>query len=670
MEARPIAAAALLAFAVAATTAHRLLHFPEPPRSVRLIGQFPVLASTGSTTIASFPATIRTTARARTLSLRRTTLVPGEEERFIPDPYLLRTDDDPAGDSYGGALNQLRAAQFALAEAREREAGGPPFAPSGDPVAAQRSVEQLEAEVLALETAAANEKRKRPRPEAPLVQRASLLVLLRDGACRTQDGRCEEEVEQLLERNRLQVRSGIPEISLLFVVSTDPASATNDGEAARLHALVARLEESDLVQAAAQNLLLGSDFLPQQFPTVSRDWYTSDALSLSSFPQAWNFRSAMTRVDVGVLDRGFLKRKDIDVGRLNTAPCTDTSVDNHGTYMAGVIGATFDNAIDTDGGAPLVNLVGCAVKPPVTCDREGLSGLQQQLCLKKAAFSEFIEGLRLLLKHARIVNASLSYQWVDLTAVTTNDADLRKIVSAQGTIVRDLMVANSDAILVSSSGNDRGAPAAWASPFNWAALEAASPAPNIIVADAVCPDGVPLSRSNLGGSIKVIAHSIPAAFTPTTAATKVFDFASDTSGAAAMVTAVVAMIRSIEPTLRPAAVKMRLGIVGTTVPTLQAYCAVSSCFAKPKVVLADMNGQNGITGDDFVLLKREYQFAKSRALPDVNGDGFRNQCDAKFLRGDLNDDGCIDKDDLEILLAEWKNLTEQEKGFYRDNFEH
>lgn len=643
MDVRPIAGV-FLAVTVGAPLVF-LLGGHTPTRTARLVERFPELARACPIVPAESTSYMTTTRHKGKLAFV------GGEQPFIPDPYLRR-DGALGGDSYDRGLQALLAAEIELMRRRENLVADESAALHGKPVdirGAQRYVAEWAVRVQDLEEAVADAKRERPRMTEPLVQRNRLMVLFRDDA----DA---EQIAELLAHHRLIVQSGLPEISLFFVVSADPPSITSDGEAARLHALVQRLKTSDLVEAAAQNLLLGGDFIPGPNKPKARNWFDpNDPLTNSSFPQAWNFIGAMRNVTtVGVLDKGFLDstkdRRDIEVHRSTTPPC-GTKPDFHGTFMAGVIGAKFDNKIDTDGGSPSVYVIGCGVEPPGNCNDPNLAASQRDICINSRALDKFICGLdHLLGLGIQLINASISYKWSGI-GVDTDKPAIRNIVSNHGEIVRKLMAKRGQAILVASSGNDNGASATWASPFNWAALGATSPAENIIVADAVDVGGVPLPTSNVGGTIRVIAHAIPASIEPNT---RTVDFASGTSGAAALVTATVAMMRSIDPNVSPADIKIRLGIVrDSAVPLLQAYPAIRQCLAKPDEILADLDGRDGITDVDFEAFKRIYTAVRKHTLPDFNGDRVHDERDAKFLREDLNADGTVDKKDLEVMIAAW-----------------
>ncbi|MCL4534081.1 MAG: PKD domain-containing protein, partial [Bacteroidetes bacterium] len=106
-------------------------------------------------------------------------------------------------------------------------------------------------------------------------------------------------------------------------------------------------------------------------------------LEASRFPQAWNLLETIVRknnsVETGIIDGGFEQSHPDLQGRLTVDPlctdylissdrCTGNNLNDHGTHVAGIIGATYDNpaadpteaghSLGVSGGNPVARMVG------------------------------------------------------------------------------------------------------------------------------------------------------------------------------------------------------------------------------------------------------------------------------------------------------------------------
>jgi subtilisin family serine protease len=81
-------------------------------------------------------------------------------------------------------------------------------------------------------------------------------------------------------------------------------------------------------------------------------------LELMRVPQLWNFNHAVTKQGssaiIGVLDDGFnIAHPDL----LYLQNLSPGAWANHGTHVAGTIGAAYNNSVDVDGVNPFAGLV-------------------------------------------------------------------------------------------------------------------------------------------------------------------------------------------------------------------------------------------------------------------------------------------------------------------------
>jgi len=148
----------------------------------------------------------------------------------------------------------------------------------------------------------------------------------------------------------------------------------------------------------------------------------------------------------------------------------------------------------------------------------------------------------------KVLNVSLSYYWMSSVGINPDEnAFFRYMIRQHGLYAQILarLAEDNGIIIVSAAGNDssplkvRDFKAMWASPFNWAAMNAgvlADPAKNILVTEAVDRTGSRAHFSNVGGHI-----SAPGVLILSTAAAGADSYAvmSGTSQAAHHISALV-----------------------------------------------------------------------------------------------------------------------------------
>jgi len=323
----------------------------------------------------------------------------------------------------------------------------------------------------------------------------------------------------------------------------------NDHEA--FDALLATLREDPRIAAAAQDVEITTTMepRPQSGVTHAQGWaWGSPAadgnwgLELSRAPQMWNLNAALEKrgvvVDTGVVDTGF-KNGHLDLALVIFPPNT---AKDHGTHVAGTIGATFDNGRGVDGMNPFARLWG-----------------------KAPTFGDFMlwgqvmfEGYRFLAANVpgiSVVNMSLAYNWRKAGVDTDQSLAARQVASNHGQVFNALLdlqeLTGRAPILVAAAGNDS-APgvqqARWASPMCNAALEHGNA--NIIVVESVSlAPGSPGSAtrsafSNLDGHI-----AAPGDIIVSTTASIPYNAMSGTSMAAPHVSGLIGYLLALDPSL-------------------------------------------------------------------------------------------------------------------------
>jgi Subtilase family len=524
---------------------------------------------------------------------------------MIIDPMLRPRNGDPNAESrYDQALNALIEAQRRLSQALDSRSD-----PAVDIDTLRNDVKAAEATAVAA------------RPSVwstPVIEARTLLLLFHKTATPAQ-------IAGVLLKHRLNVLSSVPDISF-FVVDVADGGGGGDEigspelESSLLWARIRELEQEESgLQTAVVNLPLHGMTIPSQ-----PQWAAGNpSLVLSRFPQAWNFEKAIDRrnhiVDVGVVDEGFANADA-------QTPVTDLPMtfppgcfgggSSHGTQVAGVAGATWGNAMGTDGAAPHVNLVGCVA--PTAADMAGT-----------------LNTLFTNASTVRVINASLGYNWNGPTTTAMQD-----VAAGHGAIVRAAMQNHSDVMLVSSAGNDCdnrpncADPATFASPFNWAALGPSAdlpPSENIIVVQALDSNMTRLPLSNVSPMIGAIGEGLQTVFGSGSFGV----MGSSTSAATPLVTATVAMMLELETGLSISDIKTNLGIPGGK---LDAFKALLASSRTPDKDLADRTGDGNVDLQDFAIFKASFH---------------RPAADQNFDQCDFDGDGDVDLDDLKVMMRAW-----------------
>jgi Subtilase family len=485
------------------------------------------------------------------------------------------------------------------------------------------------------------------------VEQGTILVLFRKSS--------PQERTEVLRRHGLIERSQLTDIPLYItqIVSASP-SQTAEGLATRVRALVESLRKEGIVETAVQNVLLGGQSIPR--PTIPpREWLKTgtnnefvDPLVVSGFPATWNLNDAVSRtqafIDVGVLDVGFTLHEpnDLDIEMV----CSEQPVDEHGTIVASIIGAKFDNGEGIDGAAPFARLHGCAPKLRELENAE-VAGIQEAdlpMLRRKVAFDAYLAGLeKLLSRNMRVVNASIGYNWGEFVIRPSTDKRVQDLVESQGKMVRAVLRRHSHAVVVSAAGNDCRQvsnpcdPAMWTSPINWAGLNTADPAPNVIVVQGLDRTRAKLAMSNVEAMIAAVGEGVPAI----TAAVKNADGTitdvvgtcpTGTSCAAPLITAAVAQLLSVNQTLTASEIRQHLGITPGSTPELKAIAAMRASFAGFSRTVCDYDLNTRVELADFERFKTDFR-APANAQP--------------FCRSDFDGDGDVDAADLTIMMDVW-----------------
>lgn len=273
-------------------------------------------------------------------------------------------------------------------------------------------------------------------------------------------------------------------------------------------------------------------------------------------PQAWNLnrqlRLTAPVVRTGVLDVGFEYQHEDLAGRFDMVGTPRRAA--HGTGVAGVIGAGFDDGKGVDGVNPFTRLVLAATPSASASELISLGGAAWGL------FELIRDGAGL-----RVVNLSLGYNWSKASPPisTERDAAARRRADQDGELIARELILLHDLIsglpvIVSAGGNDHQVSPAdtaeYASPFNNAALRQGAAAIIVVEADRAMRVGESVSyaraaASNPGGHL-----SAPGERVGILRGLSPHDYAVDSGSslAAPYVSGVAGLLYALEPGLAAA----------------------------------------------------------------------------------------------------------------------
>lgn len=517
-----------------------------------------------------------------------------------------------------------------------------------------------------------------------------------------------KSIQALLERARVTIVGGVPEIGLLVVrVAPEAPSVPLIGK----NAPFVNLRNDDTTRLLhAANLLHGDKYVvavsPDTFLSASRipvpanpackgknglgnelEWSWdhncandgNHGVKAARFPQAWNLIGDSSEIKilpkVGVLDLGFFKHADLSfqIHGVNQGGGTGTGP-NHGTHVLGTIGARFNNGSGIDGCLPAAHFIACPV--PTALDPQGdIPATYRSISHVIASFFDLIR------KHddLKVVNISLAYNWHKFGINPNANETAQELVKSQGVYVRSLAdyARERGVIIVSAAGNDCGGAnfkdidAQWASPFNWAAFnpgpEGQPPASNIIVVESLDRDGKRSWFSNVGGHLSAHGEDVLS----TIAANDGYAAMQGTSMAAPHVTALVGLMYAYNPKLGIndvlSVLNLRRGNASETAAALDAFAVLTRCHDKQRVLLDladfDHNGKvDEADADAFnAALKEVSDVAMGGTFKnDLNRDGVVDKNEAHFSRFDLNGSGTLSDAPADKRELFGKSLSDRE----------
>lgn len=213
-----------------------------------------------------------------------------------------------------------------------------------------------------------------------------------------------------------------------------------------LHNLANQLMERDIVYSA--RLSVGSGLSPTStLPNDPRwdNWNEAGGNNWGQIavgaPLAWTYREMMRDINVLVMDNGFYKHHE-DLTFNNRY--ANMSQETHGTHVAGIIGAGFDDGVGISGMAPKARLYGFEVYYDI-CITDKLDVLQYYVQHRNVRVANFSMGFESLEFAATRGNLNAQYRLAEFTKYY--EERLLEIINA------DDESLNNDFVFVTSAGN-------------------------------------------------------------------------------------------------------------------------------------------------------------------------------------------------------------------------
>jgi subtilisin family serine protease len=408
-----------------------------------------------------------------------------------------------------------------------------------------------------------------------------------------------DEANDLLRSFDAEIVGGIggtsdaPGVLMLRVSSAD-----HDDLAADL----AALRDDDRVAVAVQDAGLGADRITDTAGSATGwTWETQVpqggnwGLELCRVPQLWNLMEAVEKerwragdrsydfVPTGVIDIGFAAgHEDLSLVSWSGA----MGENHHGTHVAGIVGADFDDGVGIDGVNPFSHLLAArpgfettTVEDSVVVSFGGILDVLRSM----AAASDGPDAER---PRPWVVNMSLGFGWASNQIDPDRSAAAQSLVRAKAEVLRAAWQALGATglrlpLVVVSAGNDSDAgfgvqDARFNSPMTHAAtvLEV----PGIVVVEAVARDGAAPGQatragfSNVGGHVSAPGQSVLGPVLDG------YGSLSGTSMAAPFVAGVAGFLLAIEPALtndelETLLVENAVAVGGAARPRVDAYAA-------------------------------------------------------------------------------------------------
>ncbi|MBN1164655.1 MAG: S8 family serine peptidase [Candidatus Krumholzibacteriota bacterium] len=231
------------------------------------------------------------------------------------------------------------------------------------------------------------------------------------------------------------------------------------------------LRANPRVRYAVQDALVGTQAVPQPNNGNPAEWTWENpprggnwGHELIRLPQMWNFNGAVEKseqlVMTGVVDDGFLNNHR-DLTYFNLNPDIE---DSHGTAVAGIIGAVYNNGIGVDGVNPFTGMI-VAAREPIRWDIGVVRSVGETLI---SSLYDLARRYPLI----KVINMSQGYNWDQFDIIPDTNDYAQEVATAQGAVMVEMLdrlrIECPLPIICASAGNEsENTPHEWTVDARW-----------------------------------------------------------------------------------------------------------------------------------------------------------------------------------------------------------
>ena len=350
----------------------------------------------------------------------------------------------------------------------------------------------------------------------------------------------------------------------------------NNYSPAELSALIAELEQNDIIESASFNY--GMDLSDTGYYTPNDPWDGEQnwdstvpegnnwGVEAINAPQAWDHRDEMTEITIGLIDGGFEDHEDLTFTWTRSSETND-----HGCHVAGIMAADFNNSVGISGVMPSQKSNGDSLVKLIGITENGDSFGVFFTFEFKSVFAE------LLVRHTKVINVSQGFNWYYGTKngwdssywinnnITPKAEALATTYGSQvASFLSRCLNRGYDFLIVCAAGNDGGIDARYSSPLT--AVTDRNVRDHIIVVGAIENLGREFSLfgngkhkgfavadySNLGARVDIMA---PGSKIYSCISQDRYDIKSGTSMASPHIAGVCSMVWALNPNAKGTEIK-------------------------------------------------------------------------------------------------------------------
>ena len=224
-----------------------------------------------------------------------------------------------------------------------------------------------------------------------------------------------------------------------------------------LNSMVSELQQYQFVEYVSLNYVIKKQYNSEKNETFPNDKYlfldqgvTEENWNLYAINvfDAWKYYNKMEPVNIGIIDSGFFENHpDLDFKKVWNNENKNLLSQWHGTFVAGIMAAEFNNTDGLAGICPKKNLYGYATLSELAGDNE-----YENSMLIKSALSQLIK------KNVKAINISMSFSSNNKKLLRDGDYNTLKMIEEATTTIEKtlekMIDKDYDFIIVQAAGND------------------------------------------------------------------------------------------------------------------------------------------------------------------------------------------------------------------------